>query len=150
MVRLFQIKEKPEDWSDLELLTILTGFGANLPGNFILGDGRVLEDFQDHKVKAADGYYANNAPQISYSEFTQRALSEDEEYGSIIVLHQYLADDYTAPGLEALAPFRYRSGDIPGPRIWIFDLEKQAIFKWLNLADVWIFSVIGSMLRRAS
>lgn len=82
MARLFQIKEKPEDWSDLELLTILTGFGANLQGNFILGDGRALEDFQDQKVKAADGYYANNAPQISYSEFAQRALSEDEEYGS--------------------------------------------------------------------
>ncbi|MFO8026081.1 MAG: type II toxin-antitoxin system HipA family toxin YjjJ [Opitutales bacterium] len=82
MARLFQIREKPEIWSDLELLTTLTGFGANLQGNFILGDGRALEDFQNHKVKAADGYYANNAPQISYSEFAQRALSEDEEYGS--------------------------------------------------------------------
>lgn len=82
MARLFQIKERPEEWSDLELLTTLTGFGANLPGSFILGDGRALDEFQDQKVKAADGYYANNAPQTSYSEFAQRALSEDEEYGS--------------------------------------------------------------------
>lgn len=82
MARLLQVKEKPEDWSDLELLTTLTRFGANLQGNFILGDGRALEDFQDQKVKAADGYYANNAPQTSYPLFAQRALSENDEYGS--------------------------------------------------------------------
>jgi hypothetical protein len=82
MARLFQIKEKPEDWSDLELLTSLIGFGANLQGNFILGDGHALEDFQNQKVKIANDFYANNAPQISYLEFAQRALNEDEEYGS--------------------------------------------------------------------
>jgi hypothetical protein len=82
MARLFQIKEKPEDWTDLELLTTLTGFGANLQGHFILGDGRALDEFQALKIKIAEGDYANNTPALSYLRFAQRALSEDEEYGS--------------------------------------------------------------------
>lgn len=82
MARLLLIKNKPEDWSDLELLSSLTGFGANLQGNFILGDSYALEEFQNQKVQAAEGYYANSAPQKVYSEFAQRALNEDETYGS--------------------------------------------------------------------
>jgi len=82
MAGLFQIKEKPDDWTDLELMLTLTGFGSNLSGNFILGYGHALDESQAHKVKIADGYYANNAPQSSYPLFAQRALNEDEEYGS--------------------------------------------------------------------
>lgn len=82
MAELFQIKEKPEDWTDLELLLTLTGFGSNLSGNFILGYGRALDESQDHKIKVAGGYYANNAPEASYSLLAQRSLDDDEEYGS--------------------------------------------------------------------
>lgn len=82
MARLFQIKEDPEDWTDLELLMTLTSFGTSLQGNFIIGDGSALDEFQAHKIKTVDGYYSNNAPQTSYPIFAERALGEDEEYGS--------------------------------------------------------------------
>ncbi len=81
MARLLQIKEKPEEWSDLELLATLTGFGSSLQGNFILGDRRALNDFQEHKVEISQGYYRNSTAS-AYSEMAQRALDEDEAYGS--------------------------------------------------------------------
>ena len=81
MAQLLQLKEKPEEWTDLELLASLTGFGWNLSGHFILGDGRALGDFQEHKVETAEGYYRHIAP-ATYSEFAQRALNEGELYGS--------------------------------------------------------------------
>ena len=81
MATLFQFKEKPEEWSDLELLTTLTGFGGNLQGDFILGDARALEDFQDSKIKTTEGYYQNSAPS-TYHIQAEQALSEDETFGS--------------------------------------------------------------------
>ena len=81
MAQLFQLKEKPEAWTDLELLATLTGFGSNLPGHFIIGDGRALADFQDHKIETDEGYYRHTTP-ATYPEFAQRALSEGELYGS--------------------------------------------------------------------
>ena len=81
MARLLQIKEKPEEWSDLELLTTLTGFGSSLQGNFILGDGRALTDFQEHKVEISQGFYRSSTAS-TYPEMAQRALDDDEAYGS--------------------------------------------------------------------
>ena len=81
MAHLLQIKEKPEEWTDLELLTTLTGFGSSLQGNFILGDRRALNDFQEHKVEISQGYYRNSTTS-AYPEMAQRALDEDEAYGS--------------------------------------------------------------------
>lgn len=81
MAQLLQLKEKPEEWTDLELLTTLTGFGSNLSGRFILGDGRALADFQKRKIETAEGYYQHTAP-ATYPEFAQRALDEGELYGS--------------------------------------------------------------------
>jgi hypothetical protein len=81
MAQLFQMKEKPDEWTDLELLTTLTGFGANLQGNLILGDGRALENCQELKIAIASGYYRNTTPEI-FPEYAERALEEDEEYGS--------------------------------------------------------------------
>lgn len=79
---LLQIQEKPEEWSDLELLTVLTDFGANLQGNFIIGDGRALDDFQTSKINITTGNYANNTPAGSYPVCAERALNEEEDYGS--------------------------------------------------------------------
>ena len=80
MAHLLQLKEKPDEWTDLELLSTLTGFGSNLSGHFILGDGPALADFQEHKIKTAEGYYQHTAP-ATYPELAQRALNESEEYG---------------------------------------------------------------------
>jgi hypothetical protein len=81
MAQLFQMKEKPAEWTDLELLTTLTGFGANLPGNLILGDGRALENCQALKIASASGDYGNTTPEC-FPEYAQRALEEDEAFGS--------------------------------------------------------------------
>lgn len=81
IAQLFQFKEKPEDWTDRELLATLTGFGANLQGHFILGDGRALENYQELKIAIANGYYRNTTPEV-FPEYAERALEEDEEYGS--------------------------------------------------------------------
>jgi hypothetical protein len=82
MAKLFQIDPKPENWNDLELLTTLTRFGSNLQGNFILGDRMALSDFQEDKLRIARGDYRNSVPQI-YPELAQRALDEDDDYGSL-------------------------------------------------------------------
>jgi hypothetical protein len=81
MAQLLQLKEKPEAWTDFELLATLTGFGSNLSGHFILGDGRALADFQERKIETAEGYYRHTAP-ATYPELAQRALNDGEEYGS--------------------------------------------------------------------
>jgi len=81
MSALFQIDAKPESWSDLELASSLIGFGSNLQGNFILGDGRSLTFFQQDRIRTADGYYKNSSLH-TYPEQAQDALSEGEEYGS--------------------------------------------------------------------
>jgi len=81
MAQLFQLQANPDEWSALELLSILTAFGSNLPGNFILGDGRALSDFQEHKIATVEGYYRNTNPDL-YPEFAQRALEHGEDYGS--------------------------------------------------------------------
>ncbi len=81
MASLLQLDERPEAWTDLELLTTLTGFGPNLQGDFILGESRALDEYQQQRVRIAEGYYRNSTPS-SYPEHAQRALSEDEEYGS--------------------------------------------------------------------
>lgn len=78
---LLQLDERPEAWTDLELLTTLIGFGPNLQGDFIIGDGRSLDEYQQQRVRIAEGYYRNSSPG-TYLEHAQRALSEDEEYGS--------------------------------------------------------------------
>lgn len=81
MAKLFQIDAKPENWNDLELLTTLTRFGANLQGNFILDDGMALSEFQEEKLKIAKGYYRNNVPQV-YPELAKQAIDEDDDFGS--------------------------------------------------------------------
>lgn len=81
MANLLQIDQTPEKWSDLELLSTLVNFGSNLQGNFIIGDGRALSEFQEHKVQTAEGYYKNSAPHV-YPAYAQDALDESEEYGS--------------------------------------------------------------------
>ena len=81
MAKLIQIKEKPEEWTDSELLTALTGFGANLQGNLILGDGPALENCQALKIAIAKGDYRKSTPEV-FPEYAERALEEDEEYGS--------------------------------------------------------------------
>ena len=81
VAKLFQIQENPEKWTDSELLSALTGFGANLPGNYILGDGHALESCQELKIAIAKGYYRNTTPEV-FPEYAERALREGEEYGS--------------------------------------------------------------------
>jgi hypothetical protein len=81
MADLFQIDTNPEKWTDLELLTSLTGFGPNLQGNFIIGDSRSLTEFQNKKVQAAKGSYRHSAP-TTYPEKAHAALNEGEELGS--------------------------------------------------------------------
>ncbi|WP_158279912.1 type II toxin-antitoxin system HipA family toxin YjjJ [Coraliomargarita sinensis] len=81
MAKLFSIDTNPENWNGRELLMTLTRFGSNLPGNFILGDGMALNDFQEEKLKIAKGYYRNNLPQI-YPELAKHAMDENEDFGS--------------------------------------------------------------------
>jgi len=81
MADLFQIDPNPEKWSDLELLTSLVGFGSNLQGNLILGDGRALAEFQKNMVKTAEGYKRNSSP-TTYPVAAEYALNEGEELGS--------------------------------------------------------------------
>lgn len=81
MAKLFQIDPNPENWDDLQLLTTLASFGSNLPGNFIVGDGRALSEFQEKKIEISKGYYRNSLPKI-YPELARQAIDEDEDFGS--------------------------------------------------------------------
>ena len=81
MARLFQVDPKPENWNELELLTTLTRFGSNLPGNFILGDGMALSGFQEDKLRIARGDDRNSVPQ-EYPELAGRSIDEGDDYGS--------------------------------------------------------------------
>lgn len=81
MAQLFRVDENPEKWTDLELLQILSSHGYNLSGNLILGDGRALDKFQQHRIKIADGVYRDVTPEVYY-DLAELALNEGEEYGS--------------------------------------------------------------------
>ena len=81
MAKLIQIKKKPEEWTDRELLSALAEFGANLPGNFILGDGPALENCQALKIAIAKGDCRKSIPEV-FPEYAERALEEDDVYGS--------------------------------------------------------------------
>jgi hypothetical protein len=81
MAQFFQLQANPDEWSDLELLSTLTAFGSDLPGNFILGDGRALSDFQEHKIATAEGCYRHTKPDC-YPALAQQVLEHCEDYGS--------------------------------------------------------------------
>lgn len=81
MAKLFQLKTSPDAWTDLELLQTLVTFGSNLSGNFILGEGRALEEHQNHTLEIAEGYYRNISPK-TYPQLAQRALEHGEVFGS--------------------------------------------------------------------
>ncbi len=81
MSRLFSVDKDPLKWSDFDLLTTLVGFGSNLQGNLIVGNGLALTEFQENKLKASSGYYRNSSPG-TYPLQAKRALNEGEEYGS--------------------------------------------------------------------
>ena len=81
MAGVFQIDDNPENWSDLDLLNTLVGFGWNLHGNYVLGDGGAYTFFQEKKVENAEGEFKYDSPE-RYSELAQRALGEDEAFGS--------------------------------------------------------------------
>jgi len=81
MAEVFQIDENPEKWSDLELLRTLVTYGFNLPGNFILGDGRALSEYQQHRAERTNSRYRNITPEL-YPDFAEFSLDEGEEYGS--------------------------------------------------------------------
>ena len=81
MAEIFQIDENPEKWSDLELLKTLVNYGFNLPGNFILGDGRALSYYQKHRAEDAKSRFQNITPG-SYPKLAKLSLEEGEEYGS--------------------------------------------------------------------
>jgi hypothetical protein len=81
MSKLFSVDKDPNKWSDFDLLTTIVGFGSNLQGNLILGNGRALTEFQENKLQASGDYYRNSSPS-TYPLQAQRALNEGEEYGS--------------------------------------------------------------------
>ncbi|MCC5789780.1 MAG: type II toxin-antitoxin system HipA family toxin YjjJ [Opitutales bacterium] len=81
MSSLFGVDKDPGKWNDFELLKVLVAFGANLPGNFILGDGPALANFQKFRIEAT----GRSVPYLSasdYPEQARRALHEGEVYGS--------------------------------------------------------------------
>lgn len=81
MAGLFQIDPQPEKWKDMELLRTLMSFGSNFPGNFIIGDGPALSEFQNRKVETADEYYRNSSPP-TYAQAAQQAIEDGETFGS--------------------------------------------------------------------
>lgn len=82
MAKHFQIEDKPEKWSDLELLYVLISYGDNLQGNLLLGDGRALDAYQQRRIKIAERPFRAVYPMSHYYQFAELALSEGEEYGS--------------------------------------------------------------------
>lgn len=81
VAEVFQIDENPDKWSDLELLRTLVSYGFNLQGNFILGDGRALSEYQKQRAEGDNSRYQNITP-ASYPDFAEFSLNEGEKYGS--------------------------------------------------------------------
>lgn len=81
MSEIFQIDKNPEAWSDLELVKTLLGFGWNLQGNFLLGNGQAYEVFQQKKIDGLEGDFKHENPK-DYPELASLALAEDEIFGS--------------------------------------------------------------------
>ena len=130
MTKLFQIDPNPENWDDLELLNALTCFGTNLQGNFIVGDGLALEDFQNDKLKSARRDYQYTTPE-AYPELAKRALDENEDYGSSAGGEQpkfttLTCDSPAAPPRAVIVKFSPRLDTSAGQR-WLDLLHAEHI-----------------------
>ena len=68
-------------WTDFELLKILTTYGFNLQGNFLLGNGQALDDYQSHVVRVREGLKDKYTLE-NYPDLAEWALDGDEKFGS--------------------------------------------------------------------
>ncbi len=81
MSEVLPVDSQPENWTDFELLTILSQYGSNLQGDLILGNGRALAEFQESAMRAADG----RQPVVTaeaYPDLAHQAIRAGEDFGS--------------------------------------------------------------------
>lgn len=81
MAERYSLNPDPERWTDLELLSVLSRWGSDFPGNFILGDDHALRDFNEKKIRVRDEDYPPGNADV-YADLARRVLEEEEEPGS--------------------------------------------------------------------
>jgi len=75
IAQLFGYDTNPERWTDQTVAHVLSLFGTNLQGNFIIGE-RALDKLLNHDSSPI------RSPQSDYPELSERALKNGYEFGS--------------------------------------------------------------------
>lgn len=80
MAKLLDFDTNPETWPDTDVAKVLSIFGSNLSGNFVIG-AKAMEDVLHHEGIAPENHWHDGQPQ-SYPKLVNCLLEEGADFGS--------------------------------------------------------------------